>query len=111
MYEHVREMMGHDRRIGMSWLDINHGSYCGAGGYCFPKDMNAFIYFVKELMKLLKKDKKTDPGLIRSLEAGLKVLNSIHNYNVQLLKWQGLTLEEVSYHNNKLKKEPKKIRE
>lgn len=110
-YNNIAEMLGHDRRIGMSWLSVNHGNFCGAGGFCFPKDMNAFIHFNEDLIKSLKKIKKTDKGLIKSLEAGLNVLKTVRDYNIQLLKWQGLSLEEVSYHNNKLRKEPKKIRE
>ncbi|MEK7078366.1 MAG: hypothetical protein AAB911_02250 [Patescibacteria group bacterium] len=109
-YDNIKEMLGHDKRIGLSWLNVNHGNFCGAGGFCFPKDMNAFIHFTEKLIKTLKKTKKSDKGLAQSLEAGLRVLTSVHDYNVQLLKWQGLDLEEVSYHNNKLQKEPKKIR-
>lgn len=109
-YNNIAEMLGHDKRIGMSWLNIDHGNYCGAGGFCFPKDMNAFIKFSERLMQELKGNKKADKVLISSLAAGLNVLKSVHEYNLQLLKWQGLSLEEVSYHNNKLKTEPKKIR-
>ncbi len=109
-YENIAQILGHDKRVGMSYLHVNHGNFCGAGGYCFPKDMNAFIKFSEKLIKDLKNRKHKDKGLINSLVAGLKVLVSVRDYNVQLLKWQGLTLKEVSYHGNKLKKQPKKIR-
>src|SRR3989344_9080231 len=46
-YEAVREMISADPRIGPAWLDVNHGNYSGAGGFCFPKDMNALIEFME----------------------------------------------------------------
>lgn len=109
-YENIKEMIGHDPRIGMSWLNINHGSYCGAGGYCFPKDMNALIHFNKKLIKEIKKIKNIDKNLIKSLEHGFNVLIAIKNYNTQLLKWQGLSVKQVSDHVCKLILKPKKIR-
>lgn len=109
-YDNISEMLGHDKRIGMSWLNVNYGNYCGAGGYCFPKDMNAFIRFTEKLITSLKKNKKTDKGLILSLEKGLNVLKSVRDYNVQLLKWQGLDLDGVSNHIDRMNLKPKKIR-
>ncbi|MEK7209765.1 MAG: hypothetical protein AAB670_02470 [Patescibacteria group bacterium] len=109
-YDNIAEMLGHDKRIGMSWLNVNHGNYCGAGGYCFPKDMNAFINFGEKLIKGLKGMKGVEKELVASLTAGLNVLKSVRDYNVQLLRWQGLDLDTVSHHNNHLKKEPRKIR-
>src|SRR3989344_3781361 len=50
-YDNVKELIGADLRIGPSWLNVGHGNYCGAGGYCFPKDMNAFIAFGETLEK------------------------------------------------------------
>ncbi len=108
-YENIKEMLGHDHRIGASWLNVNHGNYCGAGGYCLPKDMNAFISFTAKLIKFLKKN-RAERGLIKSLESGHKVLTSIRDYNSQLLKWQGLSLKQVSDHSHKLALKPKKIR-
>lgn len=102
-YEHIREVIGADGRIGPAWLNVNHGNYCGAGGYCFPKDMAAFISFIKNTTKDLESSrKKVDPGLIKSLKSGVKVLESIHQYNKELLKWQGLTIEEMSKHDKEI---------
>ena len=107
--ENIKGLRGHDRRIGLSWLDVNYGNYCGAGGFCLPKDMNAFISFTAKLIKVLKKS-RAERGLIKSLESGHKVLTAIRDYNAQLLKWQGLSLKQVSDHSHKLTLKPKKIR-
>ena len=48
-YENVRRGMAADFRIGDSHLDVNHGGYRGFGGYCFPKDLDALISFLKDL--------------------------------------------------------------
>ena len=101
-YENVREIISADPRIGPAWLNVNYGNYCGAGGYCFPKDMAAFINFLKKITSELEKSKiKTDDsiGLIVSLKQGAKVLRAIEDYNNTLLKWQGLTLQNVSKHD------------
>ncbi len=99
-YDNVKETIGADPRIGLAWLDVEHGVYCGAGGYCYPKDMNAFINFTEDLIKTLSSKKsKTNLGLIESLKKGVKVMKSISDYNKALLAWQGLTMNEVSKHN------------
>ena len=99
-YENIREVLSADPRIGPAWLNVNHGDYSGAGGFCFPKDMNAFITFLeKELILSLVKDKKVDRGLINSLKNGLIVLKSVRDYNRSLLKWQGLSEVDLSTHN------------
>jgi UDPglucose 6-dehydrogenase len=49
----VAEGMGHDKRIGRQFLDAG----VGYGGYCFPKDLAAFIKIAEEVgydFKLLK---------------------------------------------------------
>lgn len=101
-YENIRMAVGADPRIGPAWLDVHHGSYRGFGGFCFPKDLDAFIAFAKVL---LKKNHSF-------LAFGLDVLNGVKNYNKALLKFQGLAEEEISKHNKEivLKKEktPKK---
>ncbi|MBI3046036.1 MAG: UDP-glucose/GDP-mannose dehydrogenase family protein [Candidatus Harrisonbacteria bacterium] len=91
-YENVRQGMAADHRIGDSHLDVNHGGYRGWGGACFPKDLDAFIQFTKnagvnEVTNLLQED---------------------HDFNENLLKTQGLTLEEVSQHIDTLEKKLKK---
>lgn len=99
-YENIREMMAADPRIGPAWLDVNHGNYSGAGGFCFPKDMNAFIAFISQtLLPALAKDKKVDPGLRESIKKGLGVLEAIRDYNRALLRWQGLKEEDLSRHS------------
>ena len=100
-YENIKELIGADLRIGSAWLNINHGNYCGAGGYCFPKDMNAFIFFANSLAKDLEK-RKTQKDFVKILKKGISVLESARDYNVELLKWQGLTVEDVSKHNKEI---------
>lgn len=102
-YENVREIISADSRVGPAWLNVEHGDYCGAGGYCFPKDMKALIKFSESLInELAGKKRKTDAGLIRSLKKGLEVLKAVETYNKTLLAWQGLTIEEVSRHSKEI---------
>ncbi len=108
-YENIREVLSADPRIGPAWLNVNHGDYSGAGGFCFPKDMNAFITFIeKKLIVSLSKDKKTDKGLIKSLKNGLAVLKAIRDYNRSLLEWQGLKEKDVSKHSQSIDVSKKK---
>jgi len=100
-YENLRELLGADLRIGSAWLNVEHGSYCGAGGYCFPKDMNALICFGDSLLGDISK-KKGDAELAKVLKKGLAVLRSVRDYNAELLKWQNLTVEEVSRHSKEI---------
>lgn len=81
-YENVRFGMAADFRIGDSHLDVNHGGYRGWGGYCFPKDLDAFIATLKSL----------------HIEEGAELLLSDKEFNGKLLESQGLTLEDVSQH-------------
>lgn len=104
-YENIRDIISADLRIGSAWLNVEHGNYCGAGGYCFPKDMDAFIHFGDELVKFLKKapkKQKIDSGLIKSLKRGLAVLRAVRDYNEELLKWQGLTMDDVRRHDKEV---------
>lgn len=57
-YESVREVISADPRIGSAWLNVSHGNYCGSGGYCFPKDMQAFIKFGENLLTRSARSKK-----------------------------------------------------
>ncbi|MDO8523090.1 MAG: hypothetical protein Q7S12_02285 [bacterium] len=101
-YENVRKMVSHDRRIGDAWMDVNHGSYRGFGGYCFPKDLNAFIKFGECTAKSLNKKKDKDlKGLVLK---GIGFLKAIRDYNDFLLKTQGLSSGLVSSHDEALKK-------
>lgn len=100
-YNNLKELIGADLRIGSAWLDVEHGNYCGAGGYCFPKDMNAFISFTNGLYGELKKQKANE-DFLKVFKKGVAVLETICDYNKELLKHQGLTVDEVSRHNKEL---------
>lgn len=84
-FENVRKGMAADFRIGDSHLDVNHGGYRGWGGYCFPKDLDALIYFLERLL---------------GFEAAVKLLKSDKDFNATLLLGQGLTIEDVSKHSS-----------
>ena len=100
-YENVRKMVSYDARIGDSWMDVKYGKYRGFGGYCFPKDLDAFINFGSKLAKKLNgKNEQTNKQLV---SAGLKFLKSIKNYNEALLRSQGLSSKIVSSHDSELK--------
>lgn len=83
-YENVRIGMAADHRIGDSHIDVTHGGYRGVGGYCFPKDIDAFIAHLEaqdlpECASLLKQDRE---------------------FNRQILAEQGLTIEDVTGHDH-----------
>lgn len=104
-YENIRDIISADLRIGPAWLNVEHGNYCGAGGYCFPKDMDAFINWGDDLVKSLEKAPKklkVGSGLIKTLKKGLAVLKAIRAYNEELLKWQGLTIDDVKKHDKEI---------
>lgn len=111
-YENIREAISADPRIGPAWLNVNHGNYFGAGGYCFPKDMNAFIKFGDDLIKKLsKKSSGTDPNFVKNFKNGINVLRSLAIYNEGLIKWQGLSMDDVSKHNGQeILKKRRKVR-
>lgn len=92
-YQKVRMVLGHDKRIKDSWLDIYRGNYRGFGGYCFPKDLEAFIKFMEALIPLAD-----DPDLRECLVKGVALFKAAWEYNSALLKRQGLTVEEVAHH-------------
>ncbi len=99
-YDNLREMLGSDPRIGPAWLDVSHGKYSGAGGFCFPKDMNAMISFINhDLITPLSKSKKTDKQMLKVLKKGVGVLEAVRDYNRELLISQGLTEEGISCHS------------
>ncbi len=81
-YENIRMGIAADHRIGGSHLDVNHGGYRGWGGYCFPKDLDAFIQFSKSAGL---------PGVASMLEAD-------RHFNEAILAEQGLSLSDVSLH-------------
>ena len=83
-YENVRVGMAADFRIGDSHLDVSHGGYKGFGGYCFPKDLDAFTGYLKN----------------EGLEECADFLMKDREFNEKLLSSQGLTLEDVSVHDH-----------
>lgn len=83
-YENVRAGIAADYRIGDSHLDVNHGGYKGFGGFCFPKDLDAFIFHLEK------------KGFLKEA----KLLQEDRNFNKKLLAGQGLTLEDVSVHDH-----------
>ena len=86
-YENVRMGMSADHRIGDSHLDVNHGGYRGFGGYCFPKDLSAFMSFAKE----------------QGIHGVYNLLLGAWKFNEDLLAEQGLTYDDVSRHISELK--------
>ena len=111
-YENIRDLLAADLRIGQSWLNIGHGNYCGAGGFCFPKDMNAFIAFGETLESEAVKKKLLDKNHLKILQGGLAVLKAIRDYNKALIESQGLTMEDVAKHDKEIiVRKRKKIRE
>lgn len=87
-YENVRYGMSADHRIGDSHLDVAHGGYRGWGGYCLPKDLDSFLQFSKSL----------------KLNDVAALLAAARDFNVKLLAEQGLTIADVSEHDERLKK-------
>lgn len=81
-YEHVRQGMSADHRIGDSHLDVYHGGYRGFGGYCFPKDTAALMAFAKA----------------EGLDDVHKLIQADWDFNERLLHEQHLTVADVSKH-------------
>lgn len=103
-YENVRHILAHDGRIGPAWLDVHHGSYRGFGGYCFPKDLDAFIAHGDELWKKWNKKKDKESRTRTSLlSRGLAVFKAIRAYNETLLDSQGYSMRQVSTHDKDIK--------
>lgn len=75
----VAEGMGYDKRIGRAFLDAG----VGFGGFCFPKDLEAFIHIVQkygydfEILKAVKKINLAQRELlVRKVEEVLWILNN-----------------------------------
>ncbi|HXK37080.1 MAG TPA: hypothetical protein VJ553_05870 [Candidatus Paceibacterota bacterium] len=94
-YEYIRGAVAADQRIGPAWMDVDHGSYSGFGGYCFPKDMAAFIETIRELVERYALGGKR-------MRLALKFLRAAYAYNEQLLADQGLTVADVSQHDKQI---------
>ena len=74
----IAEGMGYDKRIGRAFLNAGPGF----GGFCFPKDVSAFIHIADKLgydFHLLKSVEKTNDEqkefIIKKVEEALWVLN------------------------------------
>lgn len=80
----VAEAVSNDSRVGTSHMKVAHPSGLstesgrGAGGHCFPKDFEALLQFYK--LNVLD-------------EKGLRVLESIRDKNIELLKKSGKDAE------------------
>lgn len=81
-YEHVRQGMSADYRIGDSHLDVVHGGYRGFGGYCLPKDTAALMAFAKAA----------------GLDDVRELIHADWGFNEKLLSGQGLTIADISKH-------------
>ena len=69
--EKVAEAMGMDKRIGKDFLQAG----IGYGGFCFPKDVEAFVYIAKRLgydFNLLKEVKNINEGQKESFVEKIK---------------------------------------
>lgn len=82
-YENVRAGLAADFRIGDSHLDVTHGGYRGFGGYCLPKDLDAFIACLDSV------------GLVDAVD----LLRQDRTFNEKLLGNQNLTVKDVSMHD------------
>jgi UDPglucose 6-dehydrogenase len=84
----VAEGMGYDRRIGREFLDAG----VGYGGYCFPKDLAAFIRIAEEagydfeLLRAVQKINDAQRELIIK-----KVRNALWNLNSKTIGVLGLS--------------------
>ncbi|MEK7647095.1 MAG: hypothetical protein AAB378_01810 [Patescibacteria group bacterium] len=96
-YNQIRQAVSADGRIGESWMDVNHGSYRGFGGYCFPKDSRALIAWINDLYEA-KRAAGEDAELIK---AACNLLYASYYFNEILLGFQGLVWEDVSGHIKK----------
>lgn len=83
-YENVRAGLAADCRVGDSHMDVNHGGYKGFGGFCFPKDLDAFIFHLEK----------------HGFAKEAKLLQEDREFNRKLLESQSLTLEDVSVHDH-----------
>lgn len=101
-YGAVRDMLAADQHIGPAWLDVDHGKYCGFGGFCFPKDLRAFVTFLGYIWQHLTLDGHLSPSDSLFMLRGIEVLKAVDTYNDALLKAQGLTREQVMRHASEI---------
>jgi len=116
-FEQVTAMVAADQRITGSWTDVEHGSYSGFGGPCFPKDWAGFMDWLRSDIQHLRnavvqqpKGAKTEYllSMLGLLESDLKLLRRIWDNNLERLRLQNLTIEEVSGRDRELIKAKRK---
>ncbi|MGD9014835.1 MAG: UDP-glucose/GDP-mannose dehydrogenase family protein [Candidatus Omnitrophota bacterium] len=73
----VAQGMGLDKRIGQAFLDAG----CGFGGFCFPKDLEAFIYIAKKsgydfalLREVAKINQEQKHRLLKKIEESVWII-------------------------------------
>ena len=73
----VADGMGLDKRIGRAFLNAG----CGFGGFCFPKDLDAFIYIAKKsgydfalLNEVVKINKEQKQLLVKKIEEAVWII-------------------------------------
>lgn len=81
-YKNIQLGLAADHRIGSSHLDVGHGGYRGFGGYCLPKDVEAFCAHLR----------------VSNLVHCAELLEKDFSFNKALLESQGISLEDVSVH-------------
>ena len=83
-YDNIRAGMAADHRIGDSHLDVTQGGYRGFGGFCLPKDLDAFIAALERA----------------GLAECARLLGQDREFNAALIAAQGLTIGDVSVHDH-----------
>ncbi len=100
-FEKAKKILTNDKRIGEYGSEVSHNLYRGFGGACFTKDTNSVLAFDRKLLKGIKNCRVIDKLI---LEAMILFDECMILYNKNLLASQGLTSEDVSKHDDELKK-------
>lgn len=82
-WEHVREAVGNDSRIGHSHTHPVHESGRGAGGHCFIKDFEAFLQYTyahadQHTTKVLEAIRDKNNQLLLSTQKDLELLEGVY---------------------------------
>jgi UDP-glucose 6-dehydrogenase len=99
----VLALIAGDPRISDAWFGVRQNGYRGFGGPCFPKDFRAFMAAFRKSLAAAEKrayaSADTDIGVGK---AALAYLEAAYRYNEELLRSQGLSMQEVSaaHYNN-----------
>ncbi|MFH1979302.1 MAG: hypothetical protein ABII97_02890 [Patescibacteria group bacterium] len=93
-FKNVWRLVTKDPRVGDSWAWALHGEILGYNGFCFPKDVMAWISESRSLLK-----KISDQGLRRVFSRGIDFFDSMGIFNEEVHRWQGTTVEEMSIHD------------